>query len=412
MNKRIKTILAGIIVSALVVSIVFIQVFINDNRANTNYSKLEALLRITYPEITPRYMKYIRIDPMLINQSIQELNDKYEFYKRIIGENNYLSQDYSKAYKYLHEASKVLVKNSYQALIFLRKAQYYLSLIEGYFLVRNNKLDKLILENMIKNIWNKYFIEHRKLYKPIYCGENLSKVIIRSYIVERHISSAKTWLEQAEYYLKTSYWFLDNAIIYAFINVSLNNILDAEMIYNQSYESIIYNYTSTILNKYKEYNALVENMIEKQDFEKTTYAYTIYLEARGYLDQGKQYYKDNYLTHALFYTMYSYVLANTANYFKEYSDPLYGNLNISIEDMVKIKKKINNVLNELIETKENIITLLLADKILLDCKRADLFIKYMYDNKRIDQYLLAASYLLYLKSLEALEYILNNKFLQ
>ena len=265
---------------------------------------------------------------------------------------------------------------------------------------------------MIKNTWNKYFTEHRKLYKLIYCGENLSKVIIRSYIVERHISSAKTWLEQAEYYLKTSYWFLDNAIIYAFINVSLNNILDAEMIYNQSYESIIYNYTSTILNKYKEYNALVENMIEKHDFEKTTYAYTIYLEARGYLDQGKQYYKDNYLTHALFYTMYSYVLANTANYFKEYSDPLYGNLNISIEDMVKIKKKINNVLNELIETKENIITLLLADKILLDCKRADLFIKYMYDNKRTDQYLLAASYLLYLKSLKASEYILNNKFLQ
>ncbi|MCD6196938.1 MAG: hypothetical protein J7J82_09150 [Staphylothermus sp.] len=411
MNKQIKAIIAGIIISALVVSILFIQVFIYDNRANTNYSKLEALLRITYPEITPKYMKYIKIDPGFINQSIQKLSDKYEFYKQTI-EENYISQDYSKAYKYLNEAKKTLAKNPYQALIFLRKAQYYLSIIEGYFLIKNNKLNKSILENMIKNAWDKYFIEHRKLFKLIYCGENLSTVIIGSYIIERHISSAKTWLEQAEYYLKTSYWFMDNVVIYAFVNVSLNNILDAEIIYNQSYGSITRNYTIIIMNKYKEYKALVKSIMEKQDFEKTTYAYTIYLEARGYLDQGKQYYKDSYLTHALFYTMYSYVLANTADYFKEYSDPPNGDLIISIEDMIKTKKEINNLLSELREIRKEVIALLLADKVLLDSKRADLLIKYMYDNRKMDQCLLATSYLLYLKSLRALEHILSNRFLQ
>ncbi len=407
MNKGGKTLLAGIVLSIIVVSILFIQVFLNNNQATTDYSKLKEVLEINYPEITPKYIRYIRIDPRFINRSLQESYNKYKFYKQILGENDFLSQDYDKAYKYLYEARKILVENPYQALIFLRKAQYYLSIIEGYFLIKNNELNRSILKEMIANTWNRYIIEHTKLYKHIYCGENLSTVIIRSYIVERHISSAKTWLEQAEYYLKTSYWFLDNALVYAFVKVSLNNIIDAEAIYNQSYRSITHNYTSIIINKYKKYNALTKNIIEKQDFGKTLYAYTIHLEARGYLDQGKQYYKDSYLTHALFYTMYSYILANTADYFKEYTDPLYGNLITSIEDIIKVKKEINIVLNELIRTEKDLVTLLLADKILLDCKRSDLFIKYMYENKRVDQHLLALSYLLYLKSLKALELLKN-----
>ncbi len=408
MNILTKKTIAVIITGIVVLSLITISIYIYNQRTSTEYTALKTLLEISYPELSIKYMKHIKINISLVNQTLIKSMNKYEVLEKELGKEPYFSKDFSKAYKYLSEAKKTLIRNPYQALILLRKAQYYLSIIEGYALLREKKLNTKIIRNMLNDIWTKYWEYKKDLLKFIYCGENLSAVIIKSYIVERHLSSAKTWLEQAEYYLSSSQWFMDEAIMYAYIKVSLNNILDAEMIYTQSYKDFTHNYTYEIINGYKSYKQLVEKILKTQDFDRNSYAYTVYLEARGYLDQGKQYYEDSYYTHALFYTMYSYILANIAGYFKEYPDPWYKTMKIDVNNMVSIKTKICGLIREMLKKNTSSIILLIADKIVLDSKRADLLIKYMYNNKRADDYMLTRSYLLYYKTLEELHYILNN----
>ncbi len=352
-KKRIKILVFVVII---ILGISFLYVSLNTYLRKAEYERklLEAYQIevpspiITYP-ISGEYADKIYYEVYSSLTALKKISFSDEKFKNMI----------EKAEEYLDYANHLM--DPWEKLRYTRRAYFLIKAADAYYKAVKNNYSLEDAYNLISSLKKKYDNYRKELLENIYCGENISVTIYRSYILESFIWRFDEWIEKAKKTLNNINTPIpervSKAIYYAMIAECI--ITDSLEIRRMLYGNISYNRCFTDCLK-ETNNILFNNTIQLLDtmieYSEAKNLEPIINMIKSKIEYAENHYQKQFYSLSLIETLISYTYLKAVETTR---------INTSINNIDDLLDKILETKKKLVEKLNNKINVCKNDKIKL-----------------------------------------------